>query len=102
MRSRHHKTAVLLCSLALFAQELSADNFRCGRKLVSVGDSAGGLARACGEPKHKDRGRATIRVGGVAREASVERWYYKKSSRSLEYIVIVHNGRVAAVELGHR
>jgi len=93
---------ILFCSLALFAQELSADSFRCGRKLVSVGDSAGGLVRVCGEPIHKDRGKETIKVNGVAKETSVERWYYKKSSRSLEHVIIIYKGRVAAVELGHR
>jgi hypothetical protein len=93
---------ILLCCLALFTQALPADSFRCGRKLVSVGDSVGGLARVCGEPDHKDRGKETISVNGVAKEVSVERWYYKKSSRSLEHVIIIHKGRVAAVELGNR
>ena len=93
---------MLLCLLALFVQELSADSFRCGRKLVSVGDSAGDLVRTCGEPGYKNRGKETIKVNGVSKETSVEHWYYKKSSRSLEHIVIIHKGRVAAVEVGHR
>jgi hypothetical protein len=102
MHSWLHKLIFMLCYLALFTQDLSADSFRCGRKLVSVGDSAGGLVRVCGEPRHKDRGKETISVNGVSKEASVERWYYKKSSRSLEHIIIIHKGRVAAVEIGQR
>lgn len=91
-----------LCLLALFSQELFADSFRCGRKLISVGDSAGKLARVCGAPQHKDRGKETILVNGIPKETSVERWYYKKSSRSLEHVIIIYKGRMAAVEVGHR
>lgn len=83
-------------------QELAADSFRCGRKLINVGDSTGELARVCGEPRHKDRGRETIRIDRVSRETSVERWYYKRSSRSLEHIIVIYKGRVAAVQVGHR
>jgi hypothetical protein len=96
------KPIILFCLLMAPGQELMADSFRCGRKLVSVGDSAGDLARACGEPRYKDRGKETLRVNGVSGEMSVERWYYKKSARSLEHIVVIHKGRVVAVQVGHR
>jgi hypothetical protein len=91
-----------MCFLAMSCQDLAAGGMRCGRKLVSVGDSAGELARICGEPRHKDRGRESIRVRGVLTESRVERWYYKKSSRSLEHIVFVFQGKVAGVEVGSR
>jgi len=93
---------MLLCLLMSLGHELMADSFRCGRKLISVGDSAGELVRACGEPRVKDRGKETLRVNGVSKETSVEHWYYKKSSRSLEHIVVIHKGKVAAVQVGHR
>jgi len=99
---RSCKPVILLCLLALFAQELQADSIRCGRKLISTGDSAGDLVRVCGQPDYKDRGSETITVNGISREASVEHWYYKKSGRSLWRIIIIHKGRVAAVEVGHR
>lgn len=92
----------LPCILMLVLQDLSADSFRCGRKLVGVGDSAGELLRACGEPDFKDRGKSHVRVSGVSKEVSVQHWYYKKSSRSLEHIIVVYKGRVAGVEVGHR
>jgi len=88
--------------LAFICQDLTADSFRCGRKLVSVGDSSSELVRVCGQPRHKDRGRERIRVDGVSRETSVERWYYKKSTRGLEHVIIINRGRVAAVEVGSR
>lgn len=91
-----------LLTLAVFCQDLAADGIRCGRKLVHVGDSAGELVRECGQPRHKDRGRETVSVRGVKKETSVERWYYKKSSRSLEHVVLIYQGKVVAVEVGSR
>ncbi len=102
MHIRLQKPAILFCLLVLPGQQPEADSFRCGRKLISIGDSAGDLARACGQPRHKDRGKETVRVNGVSKETSVERWYYKKSARSLEHIIVINKGRVAAVQVGHR
>ena len=96
-----HQLASILALLGL-CQNLAADGIRCGRKLVHVGDSASELLRACGEPVHKDRGRQTVSVRGVKKETSVERWYYKKSSRSLERVVMMYQGKVVAVEIGSR
>lgn len=93
---------VFLLLLSCISQELSADSFRCGRKLITVGDSAGELVRACGEPRHKDHGREKLRLNGDSKETRVERWYYKKSSRKLEHIIIIHKGKIAAVQVGSR
>ncbi|MBT8047678.1 MAG: DUF2845 domain-containing protein [Xanthomonadales bacterium] len=84
------------------AAPVFADSFRCGRKLVSSGDSSGDLMRKCGEPRYKDRGQAMVRVDGVTRKVGVERWYYKKSSRSLQHVIVLYRGRVTAVEVGGR
>lgn len=92
----------MLCTLPVFAQDASADSFRCGRKLITQGDSAGELIRACGEPFHKDRGSEKLRLDGVTRDARVERWYYKKSTRKLEHVIIIHKGKVVAVQTGSR
>jgi hypothetical protein len=98
--SKHHVGSIL--ALLLVCQDLAADGIRCGRKLVHVGDSAGALIRACGAPAHKDRGRQTVSVQGVKKETNVERWYYKKNSRSLEHVVMIYQGKVVAVEVGSR
>jgi len=96
------KLKVLVCLLAVSISDLSADSFRCGRKLITTGDSTGELIRVCGEPRHKDRGVEKIRVNGVSRETRVERWYYKKSSRGLEHIIVIYQGQVSAIETGDR
>jgi hypothetical protein len=43
-----------------------------------------------------------LRLDGGTQQLSVERWYYKRSRRSLEHIVLLHRGRVVAVEVGRR
>ena len=96
------KLAVLYCVLTVFVLDLSADSFRCGRKLISTGDSASKVLRVCGEPLYKDRGNEKIKVNGVSKNTRVERWYYKKSARSLEHAILIHKGSIVAVEIGDR
>jgi hypothetical protein len=85
--------------LFLVSFELFADSYRCGRKLIQTGDSSRDVLRICGEPAHKDRGNEKIRLNGADRNTRVERWYYRKSRRSLEHVVLIHQGRVAAIEV---
>jgi len=85
-----------------FIDTAMADSFRCGRKVVRTGDSPGDLLRSCGEPRYKDRGYENIRVQGSQKKARVERWYYKKSSRRLEQIVVIYKGRIIAINTGGR
>jgi len=82
--------------------DLSADSFRCGRKLISTGDSASEVFHVCGKPRYKDRGNEIIKVNGVSKNTRIERWYYKRSARSLEHAILIHKGRVVAIEIGDR
>jgi hypothetical protein len=102
MQNSRPKLQVLVFILAVYGSNLSADSFRCGRKLIKTGDSTSDLIRICGQPHHKNRGQENIRVNGVSKNTSVQRWYYKKNSRSLERIVLIHKGRVSAIEVGER
>lgn len=97
----------LLCllsiTLLLYAsRETAADSYRCGRKVVQTGDSSAAVLRVCGEPRHKDRGQERVVWDGSPQRLSVERWYYKRSSRSLEHIVMLYRGRVVAIAVGER
>ena len=96
------KTAILCCTLTVFISELPADSFRCGHQLISTGDSASEVLRVCGEPRYKDRGNEIIKIDGMSKNTRVERWYYKKSSRSLEHAILVYKGSVVGVEVGDR
>lgn len=102
MKKETYKATLMVAAALLSAPPLCADNFRCGRKLVITGDSSGELIRKCGQPGHKDRGQENIRIDGVYKKAAVERWYYKKSARSLQHVIMVYKGRVVAVEAGGR
>ena len=93
--------ACLLVMSALIDTAI-ADSFRCGRKVVRTGDSPGNLLQSCGEPRYKDRGYEKIRAQGSQKKVRVERWYYKKSSRALEQIVVIHKGRIIAINTGQR
>ena len=92
----------LILVFSVCGSDLSADSFRCGRKLIKTGDTTGDVIRVCGEPWYKDRGKEQIKLNGVVKNASVQRWYYKKNSRSLEHIVLIHQGRVKSIEVGDR
>jgi hypothetical protein len=99
------KLAVLALSIAgicLFSELAVADGYRCGRKIVRTGDSLSRLVQVCGEPRLKSTGSSTVEVDGVARKVRVERWHYKRGSRSLEHVVLIYRGRIAAIELGRR
>ena len=79
-----------------------ADSYRCGRKLIRTGDTSADVLRVCGQPEARDRGRAEVRVDGVAKRVPVERWHYKQGTRSLSRIVNIHRGRVVSIEVGSR
>lgn len=81
---------------------LGADSYRCGRKLIHSGDSSAEVLRICGEPRYRDRGHESVRLGGARKKLPVERWYYKKSKRSLEHIVMIYRGRVIEITTGSR
>lgn len=96
-----------LCMACLMAMPVLidtavADSFRCGRKVVRTGDSPGELLQRCGEPRYKDRGYEAVRVQGRQKKVRVERWYYKKSARRIERIVVIHKGRIVAIDNGQR
>jgi ribosomal protein S8E len=94
----------LACLLVVsaFVDTASADSFRCGRKVVRTGDSPADLLEKCGKPRYKDKGNENTREHGSQKKVRVERWYYKKSSRRLEQIVVIHKGRIIAINTGQR
>ena len=79
-----------------------ADSYRCGRKIVRDGDSVSRLLAVCGEPRFKDSASEMIDVDGFRKKARVQRWYYRQGSRRLEHIVLIYNGKIAAIEVGGR
>lgn len=94
------RLAVVLTMLC--AAWAEADSYRCGRKLIRTGDSMADVLRVCGKPLFKDRGEAALRLDGVSQRVSVQRLYYRQGRRSLQHVVLIHKGRVVAIETGSR
>jgi len=101
LRAPVQRILLLAAGIAL-AGAADADSYRCGRQLVRDGDSVARLLRLCGEPRDRDRATETLLVDGRLGPQRVERWYYRKNRRSLEYAVLIHRGRVAAIRVAHR
>jgi hypothetical protein len=93
-------TCLLLWLLPIPIAE--ADSFRCGRKVVRSGDAQSTVLSACGQPQHKDTAQEAIWTGASQKTVRVQRWYYKSSSRKLERVVLIYQGKVIAVQTGGR
>ena len=90
--------AVLACVVA----ELKADSMRCGQKVVRTGDSPSVLLDRCGEPRHRGKAYAEVKTEEGLRRVRVDQWFYKKSERSLERVVLIYRGEIVRVETGGR
>ena len=90
---------VLISALPVMAE---ADSFRCGRKVIHSGDPSSAVLQNCGKPRSKDSGYEKVRLPDGQKKVRVERWHYKKGSRSLERVVMIYRGRVVAIDTGQR
>ena len=102
MRMSFRFVQVLAFAMLVVSNLIHADSFRCGRKIVRTGDSSGTLLRVCGEPLYREKGKARISSVGAGGNVSIERWHYKKSTRSLEHIIVIYQGKVREVIVGGR
>jgi hypothetical protein len=91
-----------LCLWITSLPDVTADSYRCGRTVVRNGDPVLKLLTVCGEPRLRAIGEGFIRIDGVRKKARVQRWYYTRSNRSLEHVVLIYGGRIAAIEVGGR
>jgi hypothetical protein len=94
--------AAATIALLLVAENLLADSFRCGRKVVRSGDSQSEVLAACGEPQRRESKQESLWLGSSQKNVRVKAWYYKRSSRKLERIVLIYQGKVVAVRTGGR
>lgn len=101
MRRLPAQAFLVILAALLIAPPAAADSYRCGRKLIRTGDRTADVLRICGEPLAKDRGAEAIPGAGPAR-VRVERWYYQRSGRSLQRVVLISQGRVVAIRSGRR
>lgn len=84
---KHIISVITFLSLVMVnGQDASA--FRCGRELVTRGDSAAVLSSRCGQPTRKEF--EAEKYDG--RWESVERWYYNCGERDFIYKFVIVAG----------
>ncbi len=86
----------------LVAPSAQADSLRCGRSLVTTGDTLAEVREACGEPDATQAGTLQRFGLGKGKPVKVSRWRYQRGKGRYEGIVVLYRGRVVAIERGAR
>ena len=92
------KMWLLLVLCAVLCGNVCADSFRCGRKLVKVGESSNALLKKCGSPTRKYSARSVLSDHGRQRAIGVSNWVYERRGKR-DMIVSVHGGTVVKMRV---
>ncbi len=79
---------------------LADDGFRCGNRIVSVGEPAAQVRNKCGAPASVDRHEEAYREGGSGAKISVELWTYDFGPSSFIRVLRFENGVLRRVDTG--
>lgn len=88
----------IMAVLLLVSSQAQAASFRCGTRIVIIGDSVSRLVRSCGKPELKYKARETIREDGRRQTTGVTHWVYDRGRRK-SMVVSVRSGKVVKIEL---
>lgn len=86
---------IVLAVALLVSEAACADSIRCGRSLVTSGDSVAKLLKVCGKPAMKYRSRDKDKRSGRTR--SVQQWVYERGRRRA-MVVSLLDGRVVRIQ----
>lgn len=89
---------IMFTVFILFASDVLADSFRCGRKIVMAGDSVNTLLEKCGNPVRKFNSKQPVNDKGHRSSTSVSNWVYKRDGKK-DMIVSVHSGTVIKMQV---
>ena len=89
---------VLLTALVLVSNIALSDSFRCGRKLVKLGESSNALVKKCGNPIRKYSSSEMVYDNGRQKRAGVSNWVYQRRGKN-DMIVSVRGGRVIKLQV---
>lgn len=89
---------LLLLLVTVHGPSAQAASFRCGTRIVIIGDSIGRLVKACGKPALKYKARETIREDGRRQTTGVTHWIYERGRRK-NMVVSVRSGKVVKIQL---
>ena len=89
---------LLLTIFALVYSDVNADSFRCGRKLVKLGESSNALIKKCGDPLRKYSSKETVYERGRQSTVGVSNWVYARKGKN-DMIVSVRSGAVIKIQV---
>ena len=89
---------ILLAALVLVTNNAMSDSFRCGRKLVKVGESSNALVKKCGNPVRKYSSSEMVYDNGRQKRAGVSNWVYQRRGKN-DMIASVRSGRVIKLQV---
>ncbi len=89
---------VLLVMFTLVSIDVSADSFRCGRKVVKSGESTNALIKKCGHPVRKYSGKETVTDQGRSLLVGVSNWVYERNGKK-DMIVTVRSGAIVKMQV---
>lgn len=89
----------ITAALLLAWSAAQAAGFRCGTRIVIIGDSVSRLVRSCGQPELKYKARETIREDGRRQTTGVTHWVYERGNRK-DMVVSVRSGKVVKIARG--
>jgi hypothetical protein len=94
--------SLFVACIVLSASDARSDSFRCGKKVISSGDSAEELKRDCGQPQQRDFVQQELLLDEGLKKVRLERWHYKLAPKRLARTVLIHRGVVVEIRTGKR
>ena len=89
----------LLCVLfILVSGNAFAESFRCGRTLVTPGESSNALIKKCGNPVRRYSSRETVTDHGHQKSVGVSNWVYERRGKK-DMIVSIQGGSVVKIQV---
>jgi hypothetical protein len=89
---------LLLTIVALYWGHVNADSFRCGRKVVKLGESSNALIKKCGAPVRKYSSKEMVSEDGRQQRVGVSNWVYERRGKK-DMIVSVRSGTIMKLQI---
>ena len=98
IRLTNMRNLSLFTLFILLSNDIFADSFRCGRKIVKSGDSGNMLIRKCGKPAWKFSSKQKSVENGRVSNVPVSNWVYERRGKR-DMIVSVRNGAIVNIQI---
>jgi hypothetical protein len=89
---------LLVVLIILVSIPATADSFRCGRKVVKLGESSNALIKKCGNPVRKYSSKEVLNDQGHQKSLGVSNWVYERRGKK-DMIVSIRSGTVMKLQL---